>query len=90
MRTKADNFRNAPERNFDLYVICLFCTNFEAFTTFSAIFTRIRRTIIDHSEFITGQCEKILSRANKNEIKFFEFGSIKRALRPHLKANIAG
>ena len=34
---------------------------------------------IDHSEFITVQCKKILSRANKNEIKCFDFGSIKRA-----------
>ena len=33
---------------------------------------------IDHSEFITVQCKKILSRAN-NEIKCFEFSSIKRA-----------
>ena len=30
---------------------------------------------IDHSEFITVQCKKILSRAN-NEIKCFEFSSI--------------
>ena len=39
---------------------------------------------IDHSEFITVQCKKILSRAN-NEIKCFQFSSIKRALRPHLR-----
>ena len=43
---------------------------------------------IDHSEFITVQCKKILSRAN-NEIKCFEFSSIKRALRPHLRTIIA-
>ena len=43
---------------------------------------------IDHSEFITVQCKKILSRAN-NEIKCFEFNSIKRALRPHLRTIIA-
>ena len=43
---------------------------------------------IDHSEFITVQYKKILSRAN-NEIKCFEFSSIKRALRPHLRAIIA-
>ena len=43
MRTKAENFRNAPKPNFDLYDISFICTNFEAFTTFSAIFTRIRR-----------------------------------------------
>ena len=42
---------------------------------------------IDHSEFITVQCKKILSRAN-NEIKCFEFSSIKRALRPHLRTTI--
>ena len=34
---------------------------------------------IDHSEFITVQCKKILSKANRNEIKRFELGSIKRA-----------
>ena len=45
---------------------------------------------IDNSEFITGQCKKILSRANKTEIKCFEFGSIKRALRPHLRTIMAG
>ena len=45
---------------------------------------------IDHSEFITGQCKKNLSRANKNEIKRFDFGIIKRALRPHLRTTIAG
>ena len=44
VRTKAENFRNAPKLNFDLYVISFICTNFEAFTTFSAIFTRIRCT----------------------------------------------
>ena len=46
---------------------------------------------IDHSEFITVQfitVKKILSRAN-NEIKCFEFSSIKRALRPHLRTIIA-
>ena len=44
---------------------------------------------IDHSEFTTtAQCKKILSRAN-NEIKCFEFSSIKRALRPHLRTIIA-
>ena len=43
---------------------------------------------IDHSEFITVQCKKIPSRAN-NEIKCFEFSSIKRALRPHLRTILA-
>ena len=43
---------------------------------------------IDHSEFITVQSKKILCRAN-NEIKCFEFSSIKRALRPHLRTIIA-
>ena len=33
----------------------------------------------------TGQRRKILSRANKNEIKCFDFGSIKRASRPHFR-----
>ena len=42
----------------------------------------------DHSEFITVQCKKILSRANNNEIKCFEFRSIKRALRPRLHSYI--
>ena len=45
---------------------------------------------IDHAEFITGQCKKILSRANKNETKCFDFGSIKTALKPHLRTIIAG
>ena len=45
---------------------------------------------IDHAEFITGQYKKILSTANKNEIKCFEFGSLKRALRPHWITIIAG
>ena len=43
---------------------------------------------IDHFEFITVQCKKILSRAN-NEINCFEFSSIKRALRPHLRTIMA-
>ena len=44
---------------------------------------------IDHSEFITVQCNpQIISRAN-NEIKCSEFSSIKRALRPHLRTIIA-
>ena len=37
-------FEMPPKSNFDLYVISFICTNFEAFTTFSAIFTRIRCT----------------------------------------------
>ena len=43
---------------------------------------------IDQTEFITVQCKKIFSRAN-NEIECFEFSSIKRALRPHLRTIIA-
>ena len=39
-----ENFRNAPKPNFDLHVISFICTNFEVFTTFSPIFTRIRCT----------------------------------------------
>ena len=42
------------------------------------------------SEFITVQCKKILSRANNKKIKCAEFGSIKRALKPHLKTITAG
>ena len=43
MRTKAENFRK-PKPNFGVFVTSFICTNFEAFTTFSAIFTRIRCT----------------------------------------------
>ena len=39
---KSRKFSKSPKPNFDLYVISFICTNFEAFTTFSAIFTRIR------------------------------------------------
>ena len=60
---------------------------------FSLLFLWIKLGIpiyfLDHSEFITGQSEKILNRANENVIKCFEFGSIKRALRPHLRTIIA-
>ena len=42
---KAENFPNVPNANFDLYVISFIRTNFEAFTAFSAIFKRIRRSI---------------------------------------------
>ena len=44
----------------------------------------------NHSGVITGQCKKVISKANKNEIKCFDFGSIKRALRPHLRTIKAG
>ena len=44
-------------------------------------------TLLDHSEFITGQCKKILSRANKNEIKCFEFGGIKKSIKTSLENN---
>ena len=37
---------------------------------------------IDHSEFITVQREKILSRANNNEMKCFESGSFKENINP--------
>ena len=59
MRTKAGNFRNAPKLNFDLYVISFICTNFEAFTTFSAIFTCIRFTSSRDMNF-----EVLIKRAN--------------------------
>ena len=44
IQTKVENFQNAPNSNFDLYVISLICTNLEAFTTFSIIFTHILLT----------------------------------------------
>ena len=44
MRIKAEKFQNAPKPNFDLFVVSFIYTNFEAFSTFGAIFTRIRRT----------------------------------------------
>ena len=44
IRTKAESFQNAPKANFDFYVISFICTNFESFTTFSSIFTRIQHT----------------------------------------------
>ena len=43
----------------------------------------------DHSEFITDQFKKILGKAIKNEIKYFDVVSIKRELRPHLRTIIA-
>ena len=43
----------------------------------------------DYSEFITDQFKKILSKAIKNEIKRFDFGSIKRKLTPYLRTIIA-
>ena len=44
IQTKVENFQNVPNPNFDLYVISLICTNLEAFTTFSTIFTHILLT----------------------------------------------
>ena len=52
VRTKAENFRNAPKPNFDLYIISFICTNFEAFTTFSTIFTRILCTNTGRQELM--------------------------------------
>ena len=43
----------------------------------------------DHSEFITDQLKKILSKAIRNEIKCFDFGSVRRELGPHLRTIIA-
>ena len=43
VRTKAENFPNTSDPNFDIYVICFIYTNFEASTTFSTIFTSNRR-----------------------------------------------
>ena len=45
---------------------------------------------IDHAECITSHVKKVLSRANKIVIKCFDFGSIKTALRLHLRTIIAG
>ena len=45
--------------------------------------------ITDRSEFINDQFKKILSEAIKNEIKCFDFGSIKREVRPHLRTIMA-
>ena len=42
---KSRKFSKSHNPNFDLYVIRFICTSFEAFTTFSAFFTRIRRTV---------------------------------------------
>ena len=36
IQPKGENFRNAPNSNFDLQDKCLICTKFQAFTTFSA------------------------------------------------------
>ena len=43
-KNKSRKFLKFPNPNFDLHVISFICTNFEDFTKFSAIFTRIRRT----------------------------------------------
>ena len=43
-KNKSRKFSNYPKPNFSLYVISFICTNFEAFTTFRAVFTRIRCT----------------------------------------------
>ena len=52
--------------------------------------TRIKLEIpTDHSEFITDQFKKILSKAIKNEINCSDFGSFKRELRPHLSTVVA-
>ena len=48
---KAENFQNALNPNYDLYVRSFICTNFEAFAAFSAIFTRIRLTNLAEKRF---------------------------------------
>ena len=48
-------------------------------------YNTIQHNNIDHSEFITDQLQNILSKAIKNEIKCFDFGSIKRELRLRLR-----
>ena len=42
---KSRKVSKSLDPNFDLYVIKFICTSFEAFTTSSAFFTRIRRTV---------------------------------------------
>ena len=88
-----------PPRTASYFRHLLSCDTIVKFTAFKDVrvhapITWIKLGIpiyfIDHSEFITVQCEKILSRANNNEIKCSEFGSIKRTLRPHLRTIIAG
>ena len=80
MRTKAENFRNAPKPNFDLNVISFICTNFEAFTKFSAIFTRIRRTIKcgrkpDDWEYVRSVRNETSAKINKaKDGYFFDLG----------------
>ena len=56
LRTKAENFRNVPKPNFDLYVISFIYTNFEAFNTFSAIFTVLLIEAISLPNFIGLGC----------------------------------
>ena len=50
---------------------------------------RFPSTFTDHSEFINDQFKKILSKEIKNEIKCFDFDSIKRELRPDLRTIMA-
>ena len=50
---EAENSPNTQDPNFDLYVISFICINFEAFTTFSRIFTSISCTILRMSETVT-------------------------------------
>ena len=42
---------------------------------------------IDHSKFITAQCEKILSRTNNNEIKCFWVRQYKESIKTSLENN---
>ena len=51
LQNKSREFSKCPRPNVDLYAISSVCTNFEAFTTFSAIFTSIRLAI-----YWTWQC----------------------------------
>ena len=69
-------------------VITLTFKNVRAHAPIRCIKLGIPIYFIDHSEFITVQCKKILSKAN-NETKCFEFSSIKRALRPPFRTIIA-
>ena len=65
---KSRKFSKCPKPNFDFYVISFICTNFEAFTTFSSIFRRIRRTM---SHFIISKKPEIYTRLQNKRERWF-------------------
>ena len=88
MSLKFKNFFDEPRESFlQFYFVLLVIKDVRVHAPITCIKLGIPIYFIDHSEFITVQCKKILSRAN-NEIKCFDFSSIKRALRPHLRTII--